>query len=252
MPSIADRPVRIGGSSGAVTDRHEVLARMAKNEDVDVIHGDWMSEYNMTKRGGDKKQGINTAAFEPTFLESLEPALEHLAAKKIKFACNAGVSDTGLLAEHVRSMTKAKGLDLTVAWVEGDVVNLEDLKKLQGKGDKLQRLTTDADFDSWEYEPIYAQCYLGAFGIAEAWSQGADIVLAGRVADAAPVMAAGPWWHGWSRTQFDELAGAFVCGHLIECSSYITGANWTGFKTFGKKFSNFGLPIAEISQDGTL
>lgn len=39
MPSVARRPVRIGGASGAVTDRHHALARIAKLEDVDVIHG---------------------------------------------------------------------------------------------------------------------------------------------------------------------------------------------------------------------
>lgn len=254
MPSSLKRSVRIGGSSGAMTDRHHALERIAKNENVDVIHGDWMSEYNMSKRGADKHlaklSAAPTGAFEPTFIESLRPALKHLAAKRIKFACNAGASDPALLAAFVRGMIKDQGLKLKVAWVEGDEVSLEMLQEQQKIGNGLEALTTDKPLADWDFEPIYAQCYLGAFGIAAAWSAGADIVLCGRVADAAPVMAAGIWWHGWSREQFDQLAGAFVCGHLIECSNYVCGANWTGFKRFGAKVLDFGFPIAEIAEDG--
>ena len=47
------------------------------------------------------------------------------------------------------------------------------------------------------------------------------------------------------------MAGGFVCGHLIECSNYVCGANWTGFKSFGSNVKDFGFPIAEILQDGT-
>lgn len=41
-----------------------------------------MSEYNMTMRGGDKVAGL-ADAFEPTFLEALEPALEDLAKHQV-------------------------------------------------------------------------------------------------------------------------------------------------------------------------
>lgn len=208
----------------------------------------------MTKRGSDKYiangKGIDASAFEPTFIESLEPALEHIARRGIKLACNAGASDPGLLAEYVREMARKRGLDLSIAWVEGDEVSL-DLIKQRSKTDAFESLTTDKALESWGYEPIYAQCYLGSFGIAEAWKNGADIVLCGRVADAAPVIAAGIWWHGWDRTDFDCLAGAFVCGHLVECSNYVTGANWTGFKAFGNRVVNFGFPIADLGDDGS-
>ncbi|KIX95511.1 uncharacterized protein Z520_08631 [Fonsecaea multimorphosa CBS 102226] len=253
MPSIQSRAVRIGGCEGGITDHHGVLARMAQNEDVDVIFGDWMSEYNMTTRGVEKVQDPTAPGYEAVFLQSLEPALEHLAAKKIKLAANAGASGTELLTKHVREIIARKGLDLKVAWVSGDEIPIEDLKNLHTKGDKLQRLTTDKDFSTWEFDPIYAQCYLGGRGIAKAWAEGADIVLTGRVSDPAPVIAAGIWWHGWNEDQLDELAGALVCGHLIECGAYVCGANWSGFKSLGtgKNIINLGYPIAELAKDGT-
>lgn len=107
--------------------------------------------------------------------------------------------------------------------------------------------------DDWEYEPIYAQCYLGSWGITEAFRNGADIVVCGRVADAAPTMAAAAYWHGWSRQSYSELAHALIAGHLIECSFYVTGGNYTGFKTMRRGVNTplLGLPIASIRHDGT-
>ena len=45
----------------------------------------------------------------------------------------------------------------------------------------------------------YARCYLGGAGVAEALRQGCDIVIYGRVADAAPTIGAAMWWQGWKR-----------------------------------------------------
>lgn len=40
-------PIRIGGCSGAVTDRRQALAEMSASDAVDVIAGDWMSEVGL-------------------------------------------------------------------------------------------------------------------------------------------------------------------------------------------------------------
>jgi hypothetical protein len=65
------------------------------------------------------------------------------------------------------------------------------------------------------------------------------------------VIAAAQWWHNWSDTAYDELAGALIAGHLIECSTYSTGANFAGFfKYETAALLNLGLPIAEISANG--
>ena len=40
-----------------------------------------------------------------------------------------------------------------------------------------------------------------------------------------------------------------MAGHLIECTGYVTGANFSGFKRFPPDVKT-GFPIAEISSDG--
>lgn len=99
---------------------------------------------------------------------------------------------------------------------------------------------------------VSAHAYLGARGILAGLRRGADIIICGRVADASPVMAAAWFWHNWSETDYDQLAGSLIAGHLIECSAYVTGANFAGFDKFD--LDNLvapGFPIAEISKDGS-
>jgi hypothetical protein len=98
---------------------------------------------------------------------------------------------------------------------------------------------------------VAANAYLGYRAIKRALDDGADIIICGRVADASPVIAAAAWWHGWEETEHDALAGALVAGHLIECSTYATGANFSGAHKYPvSAFINLGLPIAEVSHEG--
>lgn len=190
-------------------------------------------------------------AYEPTFIESLEPALKDIAKYRIKVAVNAGASDTALLHRVVTDMVKKKGLDLKVAWISGDEV-LPAVQKAQREGkSKFENICTGELLDDWKFKPIYAQAYLGGLGIAAALDKGADIVVCGRVSDASPCIGAAVWWHGWKRDQLNELANAFVTGHLIECSNYVCGGNFTGFKSLEwKGWHDIGYPIAEIHKNG--
>lgn len=66
------------------------------------------------------------------------------------------------------------------------------------------------------------------------------------------MIAAAWFWHDWSETDYDELAGALISGHLIECSAYVTGGNFAGFDAYSlEDLIAPGFPIAEIERDGT-
>ena len=49
----------------------------------------------------------------------------------------------------------------------------------------------------------------------------ADIVITGRVTDAAVVCGPAAWHHGWSRTDWNELAGAVVATNGISSRAYV-------------------------------
>lgn len=187
------RPVRIGGASGGFTDRVAAISRLASDPDVDAIVGDWLSENVMTgygagkarvDRSGSRKElplaeRRKDAQFASTFLQCFEPAMSLIAQNGAKLAVNAGASDTELLAEVCKDMVKAAGLDLKVAWVEGDDVTVP-FKQMATEGATFKSLTDGKTLQEWGFEPLCAQAYLGSLGIAEALRQGADIVICGR------------------------------------------------------------------------
>jgi len=103
---------------------------------------------------------------------------------------------------------------------------------------------------------VSANAYLGCFGIVEALNSGADIVVTGRVTDAAVVCGPAAWHHGWTKTDLDQLAGAVVAGHIIECSGQATGGNYSffheieGYTEIGGR-ARFGFPFADVAADGS-
>lgn len=153
-----------------------------------------------------------------------------------------------------------KGFKLRVAYVEGDnlmhkVHHLlsQSLVHLDSANPDVQYDKNTASFlDSPEEMPILAaNAYLGYRAIKKGLDEGADIIICGRVSDASPVIGAAAWWYNWSESQFDELAGALIAGHLIECSTYVTGGNFAGaYKHPPSDFIRLGAGIAEILPSG--
>jgi hypothetical protein len=84
----------------------------------------------------------------------------------------------------------------------------------------------------------------------EALDAGADIVLTGRVADAALFLA--PMMHqlDWRWDDWDKLAQGIVIGHLLECSGQATGGNFGGDWRSIPNLAHIGYPIAEVWENG--
>jgi len=174
---------------------------MAGDPEVDAVTGDWLAEMTMVVHGSGKQRNLadgskcqlsleerqKTAMFAETFLQCFEPCIDNLIKNGTKLAVNAGASDTELLAEVVQNILKERGAELKVSWISGDEVTSQ-VRRLIRKGEKFESLQKNKDLEAYGLEPICAQAYLGGLCIAEALRDGADIVLCGRVADAAPII----------------------------------------------------------------
>jgi hypothetical protein len=65
------------------------------------------------------------------------------------------------------------------------------------------------------------------------------------------VIGATWYWYGYADTDYDELAGALIAGHLIECSGYVTGSNFAGFHEYPlEDLFDITFGIAEVERDG--
>jgi hypothetical protein len=98
--------------------------------------------------------------------------------------------------------------------------------------------------------PLSANAYLGAWGIADCLAAGADVVVTGRVTDASVIVGPAAAHFGWSRIDYDALAGAVAAGHVIECGTQATGGNFAFF-TEVPDLMHAGFPVAEIHADGS-
>ena len=83
---------------------------------------------------------------------------------------------------------------------------------------------------------------------------GADVVVTGRVTDASLVVGPAAAHFGWTPEHHDELAGAVVAGHVLECGTQATGGNFSGFLRLAirrRPLAPLGFPLAEIDADGS-
>ncbi|KAF5627065.1 DUF1446 domain protein [Fusarium sp. NRRL 52700] len=259
------RPVRVANCSGYHGDPAIEMYKQATLGDVDFITGDYLAEVNMANNAEAYAKGQHPG-YEATALKGLELSIDTIAEKRIKVAINGGALNPEGLAVKVAALVAEKAFDLKVAYVSGDNVlpklgkympqNRENaLAHLDSLNDHVTLTPETYIFAKVDDEPreiVSANAYLGAHAIYEAFQQGADIIICGRASDASPVIACAWYWWSWSNTNYDELAGALVAGHLIECSAYVTGGNFAGFDAFDlDNFVDPGFPIAEIAQDGS-
>ncbi len=98
---------------------------------------------------------------------------------------------------------------------------------------------------------MFASAYLGARPIVEALEEGADVVITGRVADAALFLGAAAHAHGWQWDDWDRLAAGTLIGHLLECSGQVAGGNYSGEWWTIPHPWDLPYPIAEVEPDGT-
>lgn len=240
------RPIRIANCSGYFGDRTTGMREMVEGGPIDVLTGDWLAELTMLILARTRAKRKN-GGYARTFVTQLEEVMGTCLERGIKVVSNAGGLDPEGCASELHEIATRLGLSPKIAFVRGDdlMPRLGELCATRA----LRHFETNAPIlDPGRY--LTANAYLGCFGIVAALERGADIVVTGRATDAAIVCGPAAWHHGWKRSDFDALAGAVVAGHLIECSSQVTGGNYAFFDEV-TGLDHIGFPWAEIAEDGS-
>ena len=240
-------PLRIANCSGFYGDRIAAAAEMVHGGPIDVLTGDWLAELTMLilARTQAKRPG---GGYARTFLTQMEQVMGTCLDDGIKVVTNAGGLDPDGCADALAELADKLGLAPTIAYVDGDDL-LPRLGELVEAGVHLDHFETGEPVGDVS-RFLTANAYLGCWGIVEALAAGADIVVTGRVTDAAVVCGPAAWHHGWARDDWDALAGAVVAGHIIECGTQATGGNYSFF-TEVEGLTHTGFPWAEIAADGS-
>ena len=238
------KKIRIGGASGFWGDSVIATPQLLNGNNLDFIVYDYLAEITMSilarARAKDPEKG-----YALDFVSSvLKLNLRQIADQKIKVISNAGGVNPEACAEAIRLLLNELKIDLKVSVVLGDdlmsqIDNFSDIKEMYSN-----ELFPQKD------KVASINAYLGAFPIAKALDDGADIVITGRSVDSAVTLAACIHSFGWTTNEYDKLAGGSLAGHIIECGTQSTGGNFTDWELVANDLHNIGYPIVEVDQNG--
>ena len=238
--------IRIANCSGFYGDRISAAREMVDGGPIDVLTGDWLAELTMLILAKNMLRDP-AAGYARTFVTQMEHVMGDCLDRGIKVVSNAGGLSPRGCADAVAGVAQKLGLDPVIAYVEGDNL-VPRLEELRAAGVAFENMDTGEPLG--ERQVMTANAYHGGWGIAEALGRGADIVVTGRVTDAALTVGPAAWHHGWARDDWDCLAGAVVAGHVIECGTQATGGNYSFF-TEVPGLEHPGFPVAEVFPDGS-
>lgn len=253
------KTVRIGAGLGFYGDAWWPIAASIERGEVQYIASDHLSELTLAilqkDRAHDPQAGY-TRDLVPMLMQLWPLAQRANGGKGVKFLMNAGGLNPQGACEALTELFRKKGWKARIAVVTGDDV-IGALGQLQDAGEGLAHMDNGAPLESVRERMVFANAYLGAAPLVQALEQGADIVITGRVADAALFLA--PLIHefGWrldarSEEEWNLLAQGLTVGHLLECSGQGSGGNFGGLDWQEiPDIGHIGYPIAEVSEDGT-
>lgn len=239
-----EKVINIGGAAGAWGDSSLATAQLLASEKLDYIVYEALAEVTMAILTRAKMKNPN-AGYAVDFINPiLKTHLHEIRRQNIRVVTNAGGINPQAAADALRQIAEEQGIELKVAVVEGDnmMPQLDALREAD-----IREMASDAPLPK---HVLAMNAYLGAFPVAAALDNGADVVITGRVVDSALML--GPLIHefGWQPSDLDKLAQGSLVGHLLECGPQSTGGLMTDWESV-ESWVNIGYPIAECKADGS-
>lgn len=235
---------RIGAGAGFAGDRLEPAQVLLEHAEIDALVFECLAERTIGLAHQSQAIGDGTG-YDPRLLQRLEAALPLARRHGTAIITNAGAANPLGAARAARALADQLGVtNLPVAAVTGD--------------DVLSVLDPDAPlFDTDETvrdlgdRIVSANAYLGAEGVEGALSQGAQVVITGRIADAALFSGAISFGLGWDLHDERHAADATLVGHLLECAGQLSGGYFAdGSRKRVPGLATLGFPYAEVGSDG--
>ena len=242
--------IRIANAQGFWGDSLEAPLEQLRGGPIDYLTLDYLAEVTMSIL---QKQFARDplAGYARDFPQMIERGAKEIVERGVKVVANAGGVNPETCGEAVSAALSRAGYKgrLKIGVVTGDNI-LGRLDDLMARGIELRNMDTGAALDTVRSRVRSANVYLGAFPIAEALGQGAQIVVTGRCSDVA--LSLGPTIHefGWKRDDWDLLAAGVVGGHVVECGAQATGGNCQVDWETIPDLAGIGYPILEAEPDG--
>lgn len=239
------KKIRIGSGAGYAGDRIEPAVELAQKGQLDYLVFECLAERTIAIGQKQRKQDANKGYNE--LLEArMRAVLPSCYQNSVRIITNMGAANPIAAGHLVMRIAKDLGLDsFKVAVVTGDDV-LSELQRLD-----LKLIEADVALSKSGKDILSANAYMGIEGLVEALKSGANMVIAGRVAD--PSLFLAPMVHefNWSNDDWHKMGKGTCIGHLLECAGQITGGYFAdpGVKDVAD-LARLGFPLAEVDEFG--
>jgi len=243
--------IRIGSGQGFWGDWLEAPARLVEGGPLDCLMMDYLAEVTMSILQKQKERDPNTG-YARDVVPLLRGILPQLLERGIRVTTNAGGVNPAACADAIAEAARALFLGgrFTIGVVTGDDI-LPRLDELLERGIALHDMDTGRPLSDVRDQVLSANAYLGAMPVVEALSQGAQIVVTGRVTDTGLTLAPMIREFGWREDAWDLLAAGTIAGHIIECGAQCSGGNYLAGWPNVPDLEDVGYPIVEAASDGS-
>lgn len=242
----AQRPLYVGCATGFSGDRTDGASPVVDTLIAlggGVLNFETLAERTLALAQIEKRKDPKMG-YEPLLADLVGPVLKRCLDHKIQIVSNFGAANPQAAAQRIFAIAREQKLRTPrIAVVYGDdLTEPEQLKFL------LKKLGTNID----PARVVSANAYIGAYEIAQALNDGADIVVTGRVSDPSLTLGPAIAHFGWAMDDWHKMGCGTMAGHMLECGTQVSGGYYSvpGQKSV-PGMDRIGFPIAEIRADGT-
>ena len=240
------KTIRIGAGAGYSGDRIEPAVELAERGELDYLIFECLAERTIALAQQAKLKDP-TQGYDPLLIDRMRAVLRPCSENGVRILTNMGAANPLAAAAAIRAIAQELGLpQLKVAAITGD-----DVLALVTGGDYLD--DTGAPVAQLGERLLSANAYLGAQPLVDALAQGADVIVTGRIADPALVLAPLIHTFGWAMDDWHRLGQGTLAGHLLECAGQVSGGYFAdpGYKDVSN-LARLGFPIGEVAEDGSV
>lgn len=242
--------IRIGNGAGFWGDNLDAPRQLASHGNLDYLTLEYLAELTLSilahQRAKNPERG-----FVGDLVDVVRDVAPQLTGESpLKIVSNAGgMNPVGCAKSVSRALVNCGMSDVRVAAVTGDDL-LPRLRELSDSGEVFAHFDTGQPLGDLRDRIVSANAYLGAEGVANALTQDAQVVVTGRIVDAALTLGPALYEFGWSLDDWPCLGAGIVAGHLLECGAQVTGGMYSDWNA-NIDLGAIGYPIAELRNDGT-
>jgi hypothetical protein len=250
------KSIRIAGAQGFYGDSPMAAIKIVMERGADYLVHDALAELTLSilQKDRQKDPSLGYARDIELLANTCYPAA---IMQGMKIVTDAGGLNPYSAAQKVAAGLAKNGVKACkIAVVTGDDL-LDKIPAMLEGGETLANLDSQIPYADQNHVIANANVYIGAKSVVEALQAGAQIVIAGRVADPCLFLAVMVYEFGWkldgdlSQQDLNRLASGITIGHVLECGGQASGGNSYSEWPMDYPVSNLGYPIAEVFEDGT-